>query len=104
MTHRSTPDRATVLIKGYSVTAKIGESAASVTHRARREADGLEVAVKMLYTDYTRIADVTRFKHAYGIIKHIDSERVVKVHGVEEHGDGLLLVTEYFRALRSPPR
>ena len=96
MTHRSTPDRATVLIKGYSVTAKIGESTASVTHRACREADGLEVAVKMLYTDYTRIADVTRFKHAYGIIKHIDSERVVKVHGVEEHGDGLLLITEYF--------
>ena len=95
MTHLSTPDRRTVQIKGYRVTAKTGESAGSVTYRACREADGLEVAMKMLHTDYTRIADVTRFKHAYGIIKRIDSERVVKVHGVEEHGDGLMLITEY---------
>jgi predicted ATPase/two-component sensor histidine kinase len=96
MTHLSTPEQGTVQIKGYHVTAKIGESAGSVTYRAFREADGLEVAMKMLHTDYTRIADVTRFKHAYGIIKHIDSERVIKVHAVEEHGDGLMLITEYF--------
>ncbi len=95
MTHLSAPDWRAVHIKGYRVTAKTGESAGSATYRARREADGLEVAMKMLHTDYTRIADVTRFKHAYGIIKRIDSERVVKVHGVEEHGDGLMLITEY---------
>lgn len=91
----STPERGTVQIKGYDVTAKTGESTGSVTYRAHREADGLEVALKMLHTDYTRIADVARFKHAYGTIKRIDSERVVKVHGVEDHGDGLILVTEY---------
>ncbi|MEO5726475.1 MAG: AAA family ATPase, partial [Byssovorax sp.] len=95
MTQLSTSDRRTVQIQGYRVTAKTGESAGSVTYRARREADGLEVAMKMLHTDYTRIADVIRFKHAYGIIKRIDSNRVVKVHGVEEHGDGLMLITEY---------
>ena len=65
MTLFSTPDQRAVQIRGYRITAKTGESTGSATYRARREADGLEVAMKMLHTDYTRIADVTRFKHAY---------------------------------------
>jgi PAS domain S-box-containing protein len=95
MTSSSTPEQRTVQIKGYRVTVKTGESAGAATYRARREADGLEVAMKLLHTDYTRMADVTRFKHAYGIIERLDSERIVKVYGVEEHGDGLVLITEY---------
>ena len=95
MTHLST-EPGTVQLKGYHVTAKTGESAGSATYRAYREADGVEVAMKVLHTDDTRMADITRFKHAYGIIKHIDSERIIKVHDVEEHWDGLMLITEYF--------
>ncbi|MDI1442592.1 AAA family ATPase [Polyangium sp. 6x1] len=95
MTHLPT-DPGTVQLKGYHVTAKTGESAGSITYRAYREADGALVAMKVLHTDYTRIADITRFKHTYGIIKRIDSERVVKVHDVEEHRDGLMLITEDF--------
>ncbi|MFY0533155.1 protein kinase domain-containing protein [Nannocystis pusilla] len=68
----------------------------SATYLAHREADGVRVAMKVLHTEYTRMADITRFKHAYGVIKRIDSERVVKVLDVEEHGDGLVLVTEFF--------
>ena len=52
-------------------------------YRAYREADGVEVAMKVLHTDDTRMADITRFKHAYGIIKHIDSERSVKLDPAE---------------------
>ncbi|XXT25310.1 AAA family ATPase [Sorangium sp. So ce429] len=92
-------ERGTAQINGYRITAKVGETAASVTYRARREGDGREVAVRMLHADLTRIADITRFKHACGAIRRIDSERIVKVHGVEEHPDGLLLVTEYFPAV-----
>ncbi|WP_437626704.1 AAA family ATPase [Sorangium sp. So ce1151] len=99
MTVRPVLERGTAQINGYRVTAKMGETAASVTYRARREGDGREVAVRMLHADLTRIADVMRFKHACGAIGRIDSERVVKVHGVEEHADGLLLVTEYFPAV-----
>ncbi|WAS95277.1 AAA family ATPase [Nannocystis punicea] len=95
MTHLSM-EQGTVQIKGYHVLAKTGETAGSATYRAYREADGARVAMKVLHTDYTRIADITRLKHAYGIIKRIDSQRVVKVLDVEEHGDGLVLITEYF--------
>ncbi|MCY1004600.1 AAA family ATPase [Nannocystis pusilla] len=95
MTHLSTEQR-TVRVKGYHVTAKIDETAGSATYLARRDADGARVAMKVLHTEYTRMADIARFKHAYGLIKRIDSERVVKVLEVEEHGDGLVLITEYF--------
>ncbi|WP_438005899.1 AAA family ATPase [Sorangium sp. So ce321] len=83
-------------IKGYHVTAKIGEGAGSATYRANRDVDGIEVAVKVLYADYTRIGDIMRFKHAYRVIQGIDSARIVKVHAVEEHAHGLILFTEYF--------
>ncbi|HTN83873.1 MAG TPA: AAA family ATPase [Sorangium sp.] len=86
----------TTRIKGHHVTARIGEGAGFTMYRARRDADGAEVAMKMLYADYTRIGDIMSFKHAYGVIKRIDSARILKVHAVEEHGDGLLLFTEYF--------
>ncbi len=95
MTHAPIQPR-TTHIKGHHITAKTGEGAGSATYRARRDADGLEVAMKMLYADYTRIGDILRFKHAYRLIARIDSARVLKVHAVEEHGDGLMLLTEYF--------
>ncbi|AUX42498.1 protein kinase [Sorangium cellulosum] len=98
MTRRPVGEQGTTQIHGYHLTAKTGETAASVTYRARREGDGCEVAVRMLHADRTRIADITRFKHACSAMKRIDSERIVKVHGVEEHADGLLLITEYFPA------
>ncbi|WP_437588534.1 AAA family ATPase [Sorangium sp. So ce1000] len=86
----------TAQLKGYRVTAKTGEGAGSATYRARRDADGADVAIKMLHTDYARAGDIMRFRHAYRAIRQVDSARVVKVHSVEEHGDGLALVTEYF--------
>ncbi|KYF88955.1 protein kinase, partial [Sorangium cellulosum] len=95
MTHLPIQPGAT-RIRGHHVTAKIGECAGSAMYRARRDADGLEVAMKMLYADYTRIGDILRFKHAYRVIQRIDSARVLKVHAVEEHGDGLVVFTEVF--------
>ncbi|WP_434426400.1 AAA family ATPase [Nannocystis pusilla] len=95
MPHLST-EQGPVRLKGYHVTAKIDETVGSATYLAQREADGARVAMKVLHTEYTRMADITRFKHVYGVIKCIDSARVVRVLDVEEHGDGLVLVTEYF--------
>ncbi|WP_234023033.1 AAA family ATPase [Sorangium cellulosum] len=95
----------TLQINGYHVIAKTGEGAGYAAYQARREADGVEVAIKVLYTAYAdyadyadcaRMSDVMRCKHAYRVIQRIDSARVVKVYAVEEHGDGLALVTEVF--------
>ncbi|XXX75433.1 AAA family ATPase [Sorangium sp. So ce134] len=96
----------TTSIRGHRVIAKIGDGAGSAVYRARRDADGLEVAMKMLYADYTRIGDILRFKHAYRVIERIDSAKILKVYAVEEHGDGLMLFTEYFPGapLSSAPR
>jgi predicted ATPase/GAF domain-containing protein len=89
-------DSAAVHINGFQVTGKIGEGVRYVTYRARRQSDGLSVAVKLIDADYTRLADVARLKHAYGIIRGIESERIVKVHGVEPQGASLAIVTEDF--------
>ncbi|WP_437974886.1 AAA family ATPase [Sorangium sp. So ce295] len=86
----------TAQLRGYHVTAKTGEGPGSATYRACRDADGIDVAIRMLHTDDARAGEFMRFRHAYRAIRQLDSERVVKVYAVEEHEDGLALVTEVF--------
>ncbi|WP_272428610.1 AAA family ATPase [Polyangium jinanense] len=88
-------DETTADVKGFEITTKIGEGVRYVTYRARRWTDGLTVAVKVMEADYSRIADVARLKHTYSIVQRIDSEKIVKVHGVEEQRDSLAVITEY---------
>jgi len=96
MTQFLASETATAKVKGFQITTQIGVGVRYVTYRGRREADGLDVAVKVMDANDSRIADVARLKHAYSIIQRIDSERIVKVHGVEEQQDSLAVITEYF--------
>ncbi|KYF82803.1 hypothetical protein BE11_23185 [Sorangium cellulosum] len=63
----------------------------SARYRAIRASDGAPVVLKVLGAGASRIVDRARVKHEYKHIARIESERVVKVHGVEEH-DGELVV------------
>ncbi|MFS8067025.1 MAG: ATP-binding protein, partial [Byssovorax sp.] len=83
-----------ISLKGYVAIDKIAVSAHSVIYRARRLRDEQPVLLKVLRTGSARTADIARFKHRYERIVRIDDPRVVKVFGVEEHGEGLVVVQE----------
>ncbi|MDC0744947.1 AAA family ATPase [Polyangium mundeleinium] len=89
-------EETTADVKGFEITSKIGEGVRYVTYRGRRLGDGQDVAVKVMAADSNRLADIARLKHTYGILQRIDSDKIVKVHGVEEQRDGLAVITEYF--------
>ncbi|WP_437852124.1 AAA family ATPase [Sorangium sp. So ce363] len=64
----------------------------SARYRAVRENDGAPVVLKVLGAGGSRIVDRARVKHEYKHIARIESERVVKVYGLEEHDGELVLV------------
>ncbi|WP_437730407.1 AAA family ATPase [Sorangium sp. So ce1335] len=63
-------------------------------YRAIRAADGAPVVLKVLGAGASRVVDRARVKHEYKHLATIESERVVKVHGVEEHEGDLVVVFE----------
>ncbi|WP_437934119.1 AAA family ATPase [Sorangium sp. So ce341] len=63
-------------------------------YRAVRASDGAPVVLKVLGAAESRVVDRARLKHEYKHIAQIESERVVKVHGVEEHEGNLVVVFE----------
>jgi anti-anti-sigma factor len=83
-----------ISLKGYAAIDKLASSAHSVIYRARRLKDERTVLLKVLHAVSARTADIARFKHRYERIVRIDDPRVVKVFGVEEHGEGLVVVHE----------
>ncbi|WP_437284545.1 AAA family ATPase [Sorangium sp. So ce406] len=66
----------------------------SARYRAIRASDGAPVVLKVLGAGASRIVDRARVKHEYKHIARIESERVVKVHGVEEHEGDLVVILE----------
>ncbi|XXZ28101.1 AAA family ATPase [Sorangium sp. So ce321] len=81
----------------YHSVIHFDPSGDSAHYRAVRESDGAPVVLKVLAAGAARVVDRARLKHEYKHIARIDSERVVKVHGVEEH-DGDLTGTLPFEA------
>ncbi|WP_438022451.1 serine/threonine protein kinase [Sorangium sp. So ce233] len=66
----------------------------SARYRAIRAADGAPVVLKVLGAGASRVVDRARVKHEYKHIARVESERIVKVHGVEEHDGELVVVLE----------
>ncbi len=81
-------------LKGYIATDIAAGSARSTIYRARRLKDDKQVLLKVLRVDRARTADIARFKHRYERIVRVDDPRVIQVFGVEEHGDGLVVIQE----------
>ncbi|MCC6557057.1 MAG: AAA family ATPase [Polyangiaceae bacterium] len=81
-------------VEGYQITEGLGGAPAAEVYRARREADGRPVTLRALRADFTRIADIARFKHEYERIRRIASRRVARVHTVVDSGDRIVVVLD----------
>ncbi|AUX47960.1 protein kinase [Sorangium cellulosum] len=81
-----------IVSSDYRHVQEIERSEHWTRYRALRAADDAPVELKALRTDPARMADTARLKHEYARIAQIDSTRLVKVLGVEEHEQGVTLV------------
>jgi len=85
------------VIKGYRMLRRLGAGGMSEVFLAQREADGLEVAVKLLDTRLNENASLLeRFIQEYALLEQIDHPNVARIfaHGfTDEHA---FITMEYF--------
>ncbi len=79
---------------GYELGEKLHEGMRSVVYRGRRRSDGLAVIVKGLRGDQPSREDLAQLKREYEITRGLDVPDVIKVHGLERDGVGVVVIVE----------
>jgi PAS domain S-box-containing protein len=83
-------------IPGYTITAKIYESAKTIVCRGYAERGGQPIVAKYLRKEYPSPTDIAKFKHQYEITKNLNIAGIVKPLGFETGGRLLTLIVEDF--------
>ena len=94
LTRRSSPDR----IGRYQVIERIGRGAMGVVYRARDEAMGREVALKVLTADLEDDPDIrARFQREAEAAAGLSHPNIITIFDVGEDGDRFFIVMELLR-------
>ena len=94
LTRRRSPER----IGRYQVIERIGRGAMGVVYRARDEAVGREVALKVLMTDLEDDPDIrTRFHREAEAAARLSHRNIITIFDVGEDGDRFFIVMELLR-------
>lgn len=80
---------------GYQFIQPIYEGPRSVVFRARRDS-GQEVILKALAKERPFTEEIAGRKHEYRILQSLNFGGVIKAYGLEDHGNGPVLVLEDF--------
>lgn len=78
----------------YTITQTLHEGPATVVHRARRDDDGADVALKILRSDLPGPAEAARLRREYALLAGLDIPGIPRVHALEVLGGRLCLVME----------
>jgi predicted ATPase/signal transduction histidine kinase/GAF domain-containing protein/tRNA A-37 threonylcarbamoyl transferase component Bud32 len=83
-------------IPGYQVLSQIYESSNSQVYRGISETDHRSVIVKILKQDFPTVAELTRYKQEYEILRNLNLDGVIKAYGLETYQRTLALILEDF--------
>jgi serine/threonine protein kinase len=79
-------------INDYQVGEQIYKSHINLVYRAVSLADGMPVVLKMPRSDRPTHQDLLRFRNHYTIAKNLNTQGIVKPIGLENYGNGYILV------------
>jgi serine/threonine protein kinase len=85
-------------ISGYKITEKINEGRASVVYRGLDEHNQSYI-LKVLKTDSSSQTEVEKLNLEYEIIRQIDSEGIIKVYGLKNSHENVVLILEDFKGI-----
>ena len=85
-------------ISDYQLVQELHRGDRSLVARARHEASGESVVIKMLSGDYPEPADIARFEQEFQIGRGLDSASVIDYLDRINHGNAFVLVVEDFGA------
>ncbi|UQA58423.1 AAA family ATPase [Polyangium aurulentum] len=79
-------------LEEVTITEELERTPASRLFRGHRDRDRVPVRVKVLRTEFNRVADVASFKHDYERLSRLEAPGVVRVDGFEQTSDGMAVV------------
>jgi serine/threonine protein kinase len=83
-------------LPGYYIFEKIYESANSRVYRGVRSQDNLPVILKVLKKEYPSLAEITRYKLEYEIMRRLNLEGVVKAYDFQQYRSTFVIALEDF--------
>jgi tRNA A-37 threonylcarbamoyl transferase component Bud32/CheY-like chemotaxis protein len=93
------PPQGAPRIAGYRIERLIGEGGTASVYLARREADGLQLVLKVLLPEYSRETSVVeRFMQEFSLVQKIQSAYVTRVFDLHYDAGSAYLAMEYFGA------
>ncbi|MGB5715285.1 MAG: serine/threonine-protein kinase PknK, partial [Waterburya sp.] len=88
-----------ITLNGYQILNKIYESFNSEVYRAIRISDKQPVILKVLKQDYPSVAELTRYKQEYKIIRSLNFDGAIAAYDLESYQRTLVIVLEDFGAV-----
>src|SRR5215212_3413790 len=85
-----------ITISGYHITQQIFISDKSHIYRGYREEDRLPVVFKILRDDHPAFSQLAQYRREYELTRSIDSDRVIKVYGLQKYEHKLVILIEDF--------
>jgi serine/threonine-protein kinase len=86
-----------IQLPGYQLVRELGRGHMGAVHLARRESDGVEVAVKLVVPAMAGDRLVERFLREADILRCLDHPGIVRFLDLGKAGDALFFVMEYVR-------
>ena len=83
-------------LPGYDRLQLLHSSSRTLVYRAVRLADNNTVIIKLLNCEYPTFSEILNFRNQHTIAKNLDIPGIVKPLGLEDYGNGLVLVMEDF--------
>jgi serine/threonine-protein kinase len=85
-------------VGNYRIVERLGDGGMGSVYRAVDEMLDREVAIKVLRSELARQAAlIERFRQEAKALARLSHPRIATLHGLEKHGDDLLMVMEYVR-------
>ncbi|MEG4626570.1 AAA family ATPase [Microcoleus sp. w1-18aA5] len=85
-----------ITIFGYNLSEAIYESVNTIIYRGTKDIDGTSAIIKTFKAEYPTIEEISRLRHEHKILRHLDSEGIVKPIALENYHNSLALIVENF--------
>ena len=82
------------IIPGYAITERIYASDRSIVYRARRDADGLPVVMKVIAAEYPSADQIARLRREYRVTHQTRASGVIEMLALERYRNSFALVME----------
>lgn len=85
-------------ITGYTIQETLFTSSRSIVYRARRDADGYPVVLKVLNAEFPSVQQLVLLHREYRLTRELAMDGVIKAMGIERFGTSMAIVLEDFGA------